>query len=157
MLLLLKCSVALIFTLLICSPLTSCTATATNKKEATNSQATYQKKLFTHFDQDKNGTLTKKEFSQVIISGLFDDFDADKNNQVSRKEFFSYAHDQKSAQQEYPIMDTEGKGYITRNDAYRNKALLQHISEEFKKLDPQNKGHITFKDLPQTPQLQKKK
>lgn len=122
---------------------------ASPSEQATNQKReALQRKIFAGFDQDKNGRLSEKEFVDVIIANLFKDFDTNKNGKITRKEFFAYAIDQKQAKKEYPMMDTEGKGYISLQNVYRNKPLIQRLKQEFRKLDSQSKGYVTLADLP---------
>ncbi|NWK54619.1 EF-hand domain-containing protein [Verrucomicrobiaceae bacterium N1E253] len=107
-----------------------------------------QRRLFADFDGDHNGKLSKQEFVDVIITRLFRDFDQNKDGTISRSEFFAHARDKKKAEQEYPIMDRENKGYIRKKDVYRNKALIENLKQAFRKLDTKGKGYVTLADLP---------
>jgi Ca2+-binding EF-hand superfamily protein len=113
----------------------------------------YQRGLFTLFDKDKNGRLSRQEFVDVVIENLFNDFDKNKDGKISKLEFFNHATNQKEAKQEYPVMDSEGKGYFTLKNVYRNKALIKDLEKEFGRLDRKKKGYVELKDLPDlTPQ-----
>ena len=125
----------------------ACADAETN--ESSNAQReSHQRRLFADVDRDHNGKLTRQEFVDVIISRLFQDFDKNKNGKITKAEFFEYARDKKLAEKEYPLMDTEAKGYITRKDVDLNQPLISRLQGEFKKLDKSNKGYITLADLP---------
>jgi len=113
-----------------------------------NPQHQHQQQLFRRVDSNNDGKLTRKEFVQAVIKRLFSEFDLNHDKRVTRDEFFKHARDKKLAQQEYPIMDTEGKGYILLKEVTRNQPLILRLREDFKKLDTANKGYITLKDLP---------
>ena len=115
----------------------------------------YQRSLFTLFDKDKNGRLSRQEFVDVVIENLFNDFDKNKDGKISKSEFMNHATVQKEAKQEYPVMDSEGKGYFTLKDVYRNKALIKDLEKEFGQLDRKGKGYVELKDLPDLTPSQK--
>ena len=124
-------------------------ADARESSESSNAQReSHQRRLFADVDRDHDGKLTRQEFVAVIISRLFQDFDKNKNGKITKAEFFEYARDKKLAEKEYPLMDTEAKGYITQKDVDRNQPLILRLQGEFKKLDKGNKGYITLADLP---------
>jgi Ca2+-binding EF-hand superfamily protein len=108
----------------------------------------HQHRIFSSFDQNKNGKLTRQEFVDAIIKNLFSDFDKNKNGLITKTEFLEYAKDKKQAAKEYPLMDTEAKGHITLKNVSRNKPLIQRLELEFKKLDRSDKGYVTLSDLP---------
>ena len=123
-------------------------AHAEQRKPSDVQRESHQHQLFADMDRNHNGKLTRQEFVNEIIGQLFQDFDKNKNGKISKAEFFDYARDKKLAKKEYPLMDTEDKGYITRKDVDRNRPLIARLQSEFKKLDKANKGYVTLGDLP---------
>lgn len=123
-------------------------AHAKSPKPSDAQRESHQRRLFADFDLNHNGKLTRQEFVDVIISHLFQDFDKNNNGQITKAEFFKHARDKPLAEKEYPMMDSEAKGYITLKDVYRNRPFVLRLQTEFKKLDKTNKGYVTLEDLP---------
>lgn len=116
-----------------------------------------QEALFEEFDVDQNGRLSEQEFVDEVIEDLFEGYDHDRNGKISREEFLERAVDRDLAEREYPLMDSEQKGYILPRDVYRNQALVARLREDFATLDPAAKGYVTRADLPKLQEGQEAK
>ena len=138
-----------VFTMVLISSLMVTTQVSAAARDLTNQEREdYQQGLFALFDKNKNGRLSRQEFVDVVIENLFNDFDKNKDGKISKAEFFNHATNKKEAKQEYPVMDSEGKGHFTLKNIYRNKALIKDLEKEFGRLDRKKKGYVELKDLP---------
>ena len=141
-------TVPFLLSLVLLSDLSRAAEAAEDTRTPEEKQA-YQRELFKRVDHDKDGKVTEKEFVVAVLYDVFATEDKDGDGKVTKEQALAAATVSKErAEEEYAIMDQEGKGYLVFGDLFRSKTALDDLRKDWKKLDKKGKGHITLEDLP---------
>lgn len=119
-------------------------STATAKDPTTSEVKEYQRKLFKQMDENSDGKVTEKEFVVMVLYAVFIE-ESGKDGTLSKKEYFKNSTE-KTAKQEWALMDPEGKGSIKFKDVFKNTIAINDLKKEFRKLDKKGLGFFTLKE-----------
>ena len=109
-----------------------------------------QKKMFDLMDGKKDGKVTEKDFVIFVLYQVFHAYDVNQDGRLTKAEFLTGSANTpegKNAEAEWAMMDTNGDGVITFEDALKNKNAVAEMQAEFKKLDKTGKGYVTIDDV----------
>ena len=122
-----------------------CPTIATSAEPTPEEVKEYQAKLFKRIDHDGDGKVTEKEFVVAILYAVFTE-EAGKDGKLTKDEYFTNSTE-KTAKEEWALMDPEGTGEITFEDVFKNTLALDDLKKKFKKLDKNGRGFVTMDDV----------
>jgi len=126
------------------------------------------KAAFDHFDQDKNGTISRDELKIVIktfgynptkaeLEQIFEEVDGDGNGVVDYDEFIIMLSKKKQEEiilkETFASFDIDGDGFITRSELVSflekagNSLSEEQVQEMMEKQDENDDGQISYQEF----------